>query len=81
MHIVGLHLLFKMTNKKQYFNALETEFHVCYKGNYIVKTIYIGGGTPSSVTPKFIEQVLDRINYKFKVDKNAEIQLMQPNQR
>ena len=39
----------------------------------VVDTIYIGGGTPSFIEPKYIAQILDLINKKFKVKENAEI--------
>lgn len=41
----------------------------------IVKTIYIGGGTPSYIDSEYIRKVLDTIFNNFNVDKNAEITL------
>src|SRR5574344_1445385 len=53
--------------KEQYFKALENEIlSFDLSKNYIVKTIYIGGGTPSCVAPELIKN-------KFEVDNNAEI--------
>lgn len=39
----------------------------------IVKTIYIGGGTPSVIDSKYIKQLLEEIYKNFKIDENAEI--------
>lgn len=41
----------------------------------IVKTIYIGGGTPSYIDSKYIKRVLETIFAKFNVEQNAEITL------
>jgi oxygen-independent coproporphyrinogen III oxidase len=43
-----------------------------YLGNEKVSTIYIGGGTPSVLSPEEIETILD-IRKLFKVDENCEI--------
>ena len=40
---------------------------------YICKTIYIGGGTPSYIDSKYIVEILNAIYKKYKVDENAEI--------
>ncbi len=56
---------------QSYLNALKNEIYEYYEGD-TVKTIYIGGGTPSSLS-------LDDINYLFKIldvfkkNENAEI--------
>ena len=39
----------------------------------LVKTIYIGGGTPSYIDSKYIIEILNTIKGNFKVDENAEI--------
>lgn len=41
--------------------------------NLIVKTIYIGGGTPSVIDSQYIKQLLEEIYKNFKIDENAEI--------
>ena len=45
-------------------------------GNYaelsIAKTLYIGGGTPSFIDAKYIEQIMDTIQTNFEIDKNIE---------
>ena len=40
---------------------------------YVINTIYIGGGTPSSINEEYIIDVLDTIKGNFKVKNNAEI--------
>ena len=44
-----------------------------FKTPKIVKSIYFGGGTPSTLKIKHIESVLDRVYSNFAVDKDAEI--------
>jgi len=39
----------------------------------VVKTIYIGGGTPSIVEPEAIENIMETIRTYFEIDKAAEI--------
>lgn len=41
--------------------------------NALIKTIYIGGGTPSFIDGKYIKEILDIIKLNFSLDKNAEI--------
>ena len=45
-------------------------------GNYaelpIAKTLYIGGGTPSFIDAKYIEQIMDTIQTNFEIDKSIE---------
>lgn len=58
--------------KEKYFASLLDEIKSCkYQGK--VRTIYIGGGTPSSVDEKYIKNILDEIRNKFEVQKNVEI--------
>ncbi len=61
-----------LETKQKYFESLISEIKNCkYKRN--VSTIYVGGGTPSSVDVKDINNVLDAIFKKFDVVDNAEI--------
>jgi oxygen-independent coproporphyrinogen-3 oxidase len=50
---------------------------VVHPGNalieYAVKTIYIGGGTPSILAPFFILRILEKIREVFDVSADAEI--------
>lgn len=40
---------------------------------YIIKTIYIGGGTPSYINEEYIKEVLETIKDNFYLDENIEI--------
>ena len=42
------------------------------KENLLVKTVYIGGGTPSIIDAKFIEKIFTELKNKFYIDKNVE---------
>ena len=43
------------------------------KEQYIISTIYIGGGTPSFIESKYIVKIIKKINEKFNIKKEAEI--------
>lgn len=58
---------------ERYINALTTEISRFSQDTAIVETIYFGGGTPSLLTPKQLEDVLNTIHKKFSV--NSEIEL------
>lgn len=56
--------------KKQYVETLITEIY-SYKGmvdDYIVPTIFMGGGTPSAIDPLLIEDVMKALKDVFYVD-------------
>lgn len=59
----------KWTN--QYLNALNQEIKNNYKGEKIT-TLYIGGGTPSTLSLEELKKLFNIIN-QFNLDKNAEI--------
>lgn len=54
-----------------YLNALKNEIEQYYEGDK-VKSIYIGGGTPSSLKEEYIEKLFKILNI-IKLDSNAEI--------
>ena len=60
---------------KEYFDVLVNEIQDVGKTakDILVKTIYIGGGTPSVVKSKYIALVLNEIKQNFNIDKDAEI--------
>lgn len=64
---------FVVENKQKYFDFLLNEINSSSEKGRSVDTIYIGGGTPSSVNYEYIEKVLNCIRNNFKVEKNAEI--------
>lgn len=61
--------------QKQYAAALckELQAYKAIAGNYQVKTIYIGGGTPSYMDASLIEQIMQTIYTVFSVAAGAEI--------
>ena len=74
----------KQNEIEEYVSAIIKEiktvgagFHTCPeklpKNIYEINTIYIGGGTPSYIESKYIEEILNTIKKEFKVAENAEI--------
>ncbi|MGN0436960.1 MAG: radical SAM family heme chaperone HemW [Lachnospiraceae bacterium] len=63
------------TQQKEYMNALlkEISAYQDVADAYIIRTIFIGGGTPSFVDSEWIVQIMDRIHQVFHVDENAEV--------
>ncbi len=57
-----------LSSKEKYLNALIKEIKFYY-GNESLKTLYIGGGTPSLLEINEIERIMECFNY----DKNCEI--------
>ncbi|HBZ03144.1 MAG TPA: radical SAM protein [Lachnospiraceae bacterium] len=59
----------------QYINALMSEIRMYkpYADRFIVKTIYIGGGTPTILDEAMIGKVLDTVRHIFKIDRFPEI--------
>lgn len=63
------------SRQKQYVEALCKEI-LAYKPvafDYRVKTIFIGGGTPSYIEASLMEQIMQTINAVFTVEEGAEI--------
>ncbi|MBR3035915.1 MAG: radical SAM family heme chaperone HemW [Lachnospiraceae bacterium] len=59
--------------KRQYFSDLISEIEASPYTGRPVRSIFIGGGTPSSADPKLIEKTLEEIRRQFCVLPNAEI--------
>lgn len=60
-----------------YFNALKKEIFL-YSGKlkgYNIKTVFIGGGTPSAVDAHYIYEVVSLLHREFSIDKKAEISI------
>lgn len=56
--------------KEEYTKALLAEINA-YKDlmkDYLVRTIFIGGGTPSSIESKYIQQILEAISKNFNLE-------------
>ena len=63
--------------KRNYVNYLLKEIEVCIYGNksgseYIVDTIFIGGGTPSVLEADCIEEILCKLKEKFEISEDCE---------
>lgn len=57
----------------EYITALINEINKKATSQYIVKTIFIGGGTPSYIHPKYISKIMNTIMQKHIVNEKAEI--------
>lgn len=59
----------------KYIETLKQEIMSCKinKEEYLVNTIYLGGGTPSYIESKYIIDILKTVKQKFKISENAEI--------
>lgn len=58
---------------EKYIECLKKEIKENKEDNYIVDTIYIGGGTPSFIDSKYIKQIVETVKTKFKIKEEAEI--------
>lgn len=64
----------KLSLQNQYINSIMKEIEgIENKDNYMIKTIYIGGGTPSIINPYLIEKLLNKIKGEFCVLDESEI--------
>ena len=57
----------------RYVSAICEEMYGSTDRTVVADTIYFGGGTPSVLTPKQVERILEAVNYQFDIDRNAEI--------
>lgn len=59
----------------KYINAVkkEIEKYAQENKNVLVKTIYIGGGTPSYIKEKYIKDIIKTLKSNFEINPNAEI--------
>jgi len=65
---------YRNIKEKAIKNHIEINFNKNEKnGNYKVTTIYIGGGTPSFIDSKYIEEILIQLKEKFVLSDNCEI--------
>ena len=60
---------------EEYIDLLEKEISNCKvdKENYLVETIYLGGGTPSFIDSSYIIQIVEALKQKFIISENVEI--------
>ena len=66
---------FKKTNEEKefYVKNLINEIELNKTDNFLVKTIFIGGGTPSCLDENQIAKILDALKNNFCIDKDCEI--------
>lgn len=58
---------------EKYIESIKKEIDECKLTGFNIKTIYIGGGTPSYIESKYILDIVAKIKEKFIVLQNAEI--------
>ncbi len=63
------------TMQKKYITALcrELEVYRRISDSYLIRTVFLGGGTPSFIHHSFIKMILEKICEVFEVDDKAEI--------
>ena len=65
------------STKETYIDNLLRELSI-YRDkviDYSIKTIFIGGGTPSAIDAKYIERILEYIYDSFNINNNAEVSI------
>lgn len=76
-HYCDFHFSTSLKYKGDLLDALHTE--IALQANYLPKntlnTVYFGGGTPSLLTQKEIEDILNTVSKHFAIDTDAEITL------
>src|SRR5665811_2166978 len=67
--------IISQTDYRAFTDALlkESALRREYTGNEVISTIYIGGGTPSVLSVKEIQTILNNIRKRYPVDNNCEI--------
>lgn len=60
---------------QKYVECLTEEIRQKARKDELIETIYIGGGTPSYIEPKYIEKILATIEANFNIDENVEISI------
>ena len=65
----------KDTYIKDYVKSLKTEIQNRSNSSFCVKTIFIGGGTPSYIDSQYIDEILTTIDINYNVDDDVEISI------
>lgn len=64
---------YQHTQVRQYLNYLQKEVHLRQNPQYIIDSIYLGGGSPSLLSPSELEVLVDTIRKHFSIAPGAEI--------
>lgn len=74
-HYCNFYFSTSLKNKNELLNAIlhEIELQKTYLQNQTIKTIYIGGGTPSILESEKIAQIIHQIKREFVLNKHIEI--------
>ncbi|AEY66509.1 radical SAM family heme chaperone HemW [Clostridium sp. BNL1100] len=67
----------KINLAENYFKSMKKEIEL-YKENmkdYLIHTIFIGGGTPSAVNDRYISEILEKCRTEFNISANCEISI------
>ena len=67
----------KINFAENYFKAMKKEIEL-YKEDmkdYLIHTIFIGGGTPSAVDDRYISEILEKCRAEFNISDNCEISI------
>lgn len=64
---------YNAVSASNYIKALSNEFKLRKNRTHTIKTVYIGGGTPTTLTPLEITMLLENLRKAFKVSPDAEI--------
>lgn len=57
----------------EYIEELKTEIQLRQDKTCTISTIFIGGGTPSSIDVRYIAEIIEKVRHCFNVTKDAEI--------
>jgi oxygen-independent coproporphyrinogen III oxidase len=74
-HYCDFHFSTNLTNKENLIDAIQSEIYLAkefLKGE-LIETIYFGGGSPSLLSKKELELILNSISANFKISPNSEI--------
>lgn len=76
-HYCDFHFSTSLRNKGALLDALcrEIELRHDYLGTRKISTLYFGGGTPSLLSKKDLERIIDKISSHFDLERDAEITL------
>ncbi|RKD34749.1 radical SAM family heme chaperone HemW [Thermohalobacter berrensis] len=66
---------FNLVEKYVYYIKKEIDIYAKEYPNCIIKTVFIGGGTPSAIEARYIEEIINYLFKKFKTEEKIEISI------